>query len=403
MTTTRTRPNDQTTAARAASRSRARRCAAVISSIWVVALACSWWWSDLLWFFDAGGPRAEISLLTLVDRPVLGAVFLALGALGALGAVRLTGRPLVALAAVQALSFGVLASDAGVLIVVGYLIALATPVLLVLCVVWLGRRRPVLGLGAAVLALAAVVAGLQTIDLGAIQNLAAGLLSALATTVLPHLVVATFVGHGVLWAIIGLHERGRMARDSAQGSARSDAAPRWRVPITLVAALCALPYGLVRLTWLTDDPWGTTQAALEAEPGIRVMGLLLALAGVGGAVLTIGLLRPWGLVAPRWLPVIGGKAVPPLVPTLAATTIGLVIAVAGRSVLQALIMEELAGGAPDWIDLALLPLPVWGPALVLAAWAYHAHARSVRGRLAAGEQDPGVIERSGAAARAVQG
>jgi hypothetical protein len=115
---------------------------------------------------------------------------------------------------------------------------------------------------------------------------------------------------------------------------------------------------------------------LEAEPGI-----LLGLAGLAGATLTIGLLCRWGRVFPRWMPFVGGRVVPVMFPTLAAGTVGVVMAVAGRSMVQQVIYE---GEPEDWLIVAALPFPIWGPALMLAAYAYYLRYRGRCGQCGRG-------------------
>ena len=85
---------------------------------------------------------------------------------------------------------------------------------------------------------------------------------------------------------------------------------RHRIALTLMlAAAGPLPYGLIRATWLT--PWplmGPSGEALPAET--RIWGLLLGGGALLGVVLTIGLIRPWGVRFPRWMPRLAGRPVP---------------------------------------------------------------------------------------------
>ena len=148
-----------------------------------------------------------------------------------------------------------------------------------------------------------------------------------------------------------------------------------RVPATILAAACGLPYVLSRLTWLAGNPIGIPQERFETDPGVQAMGLLLGLCGLLAATLTIGLIRPWGCVFPRWLPVVGGRPVPVLFPTLTAAAIGAVMTIAGKSLVHAYIENWADGEEVSVLYLFLLPLPVWGPALLVAAWGYYLHAR----------------------------
>lgn len=138
-----------------------------------------------------------------------------------------------------------------------------------------------------------------------------------------------------------------------------------RVPATILAAACGLPYFLTRLTWLAGNPIGIPQERFETDPGVQAMGLLLGLCGLLAATLTIGLIRPWGRVFPRWLPVVGGRPVPVLFPTLTAAAIGAVMTIAGKSLVHAYIENWADGEEVSVLYLFLLPLPVWGPALLV--------------------------------------
>jgi hypothetical protein len=84
---------------------------------------------------------------------------------------------------------------------------------------------------------------------------------------------------------------------------------RHRRRLTIVAALGPVPYALARATWLT--PWPQFGGPVEdMPPEVRLWGLLLGGAAALGAVLTIGLIRPWGEVFPRWMPGLAGRPVP---------------------------------------------------------------------------------------------
>src|SRR5690606_5586783 len=63
---------------------------------------------------------------------------------------------------------------------------------------------------------------------------------------------------------------------------------------------------LVRLAWLT--PW--PQLGFDVDLSTRVWGLTLSSGAWLGVVLTLGLIRPWGEVFPRWVPGLAGRRVP---------------------------------------------------------------------------------------------
>lgn len=82
-------------------------------------------------------------------------------------------------------------------------------------------------------------------------------------------------------------------------------APRW-------AVLCAWT---VPLTVLPSAAWRAS-LVLGEDDWLRAIGdggwclLLLSVLSVGLGALTIGLVRPWGEVWPRWVPLLAGREVP---------------------------------------------------------------------------------------------
>lgn len=342
----------------------------------IALLGMSWLLGDTFWFFERYGDREGLSLLTLISQEVAGAIAICCALVG-FAALRQRGRGFAWFGFAQLLLFTVVAGDIGVLIILGYLMALCFPVLLVAALAWGARRSRSarVGVGLIVVALPLVVALTGVFDAESMRNLGAGVATGLKNNVLSHLVVAALIAHGLAWGWAAGAER-RALRSACvscgRGAGVAPSAARWATPVTLLAAACALPYGLVRLTWFTDWPIGMPASELEAEPGIRIMGILLGLAGLAGATLTIGLLCRWGRIFPRWMPFVGGRVVPVLFPTLTAGTVGVVMAVAGRSMVQQVIYE---GEPEDWLIVAALPFPVWGPALMLAAYAYYLRYR----------------------------
>jgi hypothetical protein len=53
---------------------------------------------------------------------------------------------------------------------------------------------------------------------------------------------------------------------------------------------------------------------------------------VAGAVLTLGLIRPWGEVYPRWLPLVGGRRVPPALAIVPAALVAAPLFAAGLTI-----------------------------------------------------------------------
>ncbi|MBB5081179.1 hypothetical protein [Nonomuraea endophytica] len=111
------------------------------------------------------------------------------------------------------------------------------------------------------------------------------------------------------------------------------------------------------------------------DAATRLQGFLIGLGSVAAVVLTFGLISRWGEVFPRWLPVVGGRAVPVMM--------AVVPGVAGAAVLCVSAPGVLAGAVQHsaWPDgllfVVLFPCPVWGPLPAAAVYAYWARRRTV--------------------------
>jgi hypothetical protein len=143
-----------------------------------------------------------------------------------------------------------------------------------------------------------------------------------------------------------------------------------------------LPYTLLRATWLT--PWPLL-APGELPLETRVFGLALALAAVGGAVLTVGLVRPWGEVWPRWVPVRHGRPVPWRFPVVAGGVVAAALLASSPAVLQTGVRGVLDGDLQQAALLVILPTPLWGAALAAAVLAYAYRRRGACGICGEGE------------------
>ncbi|WP_232666201.1 hypothetical protein [Pseudonocardia sp. TRM90224] len=170
---------------------------------------------------------------------------------------------------------------------------------------------------------------------------------------------------------------------------------RWGRIVTYVAIVAPFGYALVRVGWAMGVPIGVPPEFLErinaANPGNTTMILELALAGfaTGGALLTVGLLRPWGTRFPRWL---GGRPVPVAFPVAFAGTVAVSLTAFGLSMAPD-VVRFFAGGmhAMGYRMGLLWALPpvailVWGLSLGAATWAYHRRRRTACKRC--GQGDP---------------
>ena len=139
---------------------------------------------------------------------------------------------------------------------------------------------------------------------------------------------------------------------------------RW----ALIAIEAPLAYALSRVLMALEVP-GFTAPYFTDE--LRMTGLMLAAGAAGGALLTWGLIRPWGERFPRWMVGLAGRAVPVNLAVVPAITVAVAVMAASRGMVQQLLM-----GADEsvWeLPLILLPhllWPVWSVALALAALHY---------------------------------
>ncbi|MGH1564230.1 hypothetical protein [Mumia sp. DW29H23] len=140
---------------------------------------------------------------------------------------------------------------------------------------------------------------------------------------------------------------------------------------TVVAVLGPLPYVAVRATWLLPEGMFTGPISpADLDPSMRLWGLMLGAAALGGSVLTLGLVRPWGRVFPAWMPFVGGRDVPVAAAAVPGYAVAFVLTASAPSI-ALLSFEQAADGDTEalWM-LLLLPFWLWGPALAVAVWGY---------------------------------
>lgn len=150
--------------------------------------------------------------------------------------------------------------------------------------------------------------------------------------------------------------------------------PRWAVLAAYATPLVTLPSGLWRLALVAGLPVAT-------DPIRTGWGVLYVLALVVVtellALLTLGLVQPWGEVVPRWIPLIGGRRVHPLaafVPALLGAFVlfflnGLVSFVQAVNLADGNLTDTAAQGA--LLVVCYVPLLAWAPLLAVSAIAYY--------------------------------
>lgn len=294
-------------------------------------------------------------------------------AAGIAALVGLLPRPaLLGVTGAEVLVAGVGLGSMSTLSTAGYLLALAMPGILALLLVQAIRRYPRLRLplsAAAVLGL-----GVGIVVLGApLRELLGYLLPAFAAELPLIGFTLLMVAVGALWSAAAVLD----LRGSAPAARATAWVTRHRVGLTVLAACGPLPYALVRLTWLTPWPLLGTEQAMDLST--RLWGLALSSGSWLAVILTIGLIRPWGEVFPRWMPVVAGRPVP-----IAAAAVpgGAVAALLSFAAVPLLVGAAAQGqGAGLVLAFAIIfPCWLWGPALALAVWGYVGHRRDQQRR-----------------------
>lgn len=319
--------------------------------------------------------RVTVSVTHLLEHDLASTLLFILGGLGVAAALLLrSARSLVQRAARAAtLIIGILLllifCDTTLLTTTGYLLALASAPGVVAVLIVAAVRRSRAGIMAlitfAILVAAGIVSGFlrPATILTYLGNLSAAFASyavRLAWGMGAALVTAAVLLLGTASLVPGV-----LRRLERRGSADARRLRRTGLVATVIAALCLVPYAFERLTWLT--PWPLGMSGENFPLAIRLQGVMIGLGAIGGIVLTAGLVRRWGEVFPRWLPRVGGRRVP----IRLAVIPGLTVAFAAAMTAPGMIVSLLQMDAADALrGLALMPLPIWAPALTIAVIAY---------------------------------
>ncbi|MFF0435526.1 hypothetical protein ACFYU9_25305 [Streptomyces sp. NPDC004327] len=159
-------------------------------------------------------------------------------------------------------------------------------------------------------------------------------------------------------------------------------APRWAIRAAHAAALTAVPSGLWRIALAFGLPVGYSAQVLRHDfhiPGwgaVYVIGLSVVSEAL--ALLTLGLVQPWGEVVPRWIPVIGGRRVRPLAAVIPAALGSLGLVWLWTSLLFWWNVEEHPAMVGPWhtiVGVLYLPLVLWGPLLAAVTVSYYRRHR----------------------------
>jgi hypothetical protein len=154
-------------------------------------------------------------------------------------------------------------------------------------------------------------------------------------------------------------------------------APRWAVVAAHLVPLAVLPSSLWRIPVALGYSMGLSQngatVAMQGGQGLSILGLSLASEAV--ALLTLGLVRPWGERVPGWIPVLGGRRVPPVAAIAPAAAGALALLVIwGSAFRNYLVLDPVTFSHTGWEVLLVacyLPLLLWAPLLAAVTYAYY--------------------------------
>jgi hypothetical protein len=160
--------------------------------------------------------------------------------------------------------------------------------------------------------------------------------------------------------------------------------PRWALRLAYALPLLLLPSCLWRLPFALHFEMG------QVHEGGGMPGYWLSIPYVVGlsvlseliAILTIGLVRGWGEVAPARIPVIGGRRVRPMAAVVPAVLGGLILTFLftsvpigdGRRLAPYGIADSIGYSNDAWQALAAVcvtPIAAWGPITIALAIAYY--------------------------------
>lgn len=349
-----------------------QRLPALTVSLAALAIGVLWFAVPASYPFGAAD-AVTVSVTHLIGRDLAAGLMLASGALGL--ALAFTARPALAGggAAAQAALYLLVMSDASLMASIGYaLIPVVVGGALILTAVGVARRHPVGYAAAAALAALTIALATGLLDGGVVGRYLQSVAKGFGEFGIRIAWSWAMAAIGGVWAWLAYTSlvRGRPATGD----------PRWARTVTILAALGAVPYALVRLSWLTPWPLGgldpvtgrielvmQSTAAVDA-PSARLQGVMIGLSAILALVLTLGLISRWGERFPRWVPLVGDRDVPvklAVVPGMIGAGV-LCIAAPG------LVVRAVESGYPidAFLTLLIFPAPLWGPLLAAAVYAY---------------------------------
>jgi len=177
-------------------------------------------------------------------------------------------------------------------------------------------------------------------------------------------------------------------RDGPEGWTRPEQAAHWGRIAVYVAMVAPVFYAFVRSAWALGFPLGMNEERFLSgqENGVWIGGLSMAVFGIVGVFLMLGLVQRWGEVFPRWMIGLAGRRVSIALAVVPASIISVLLIVGGIGIwsgLNQMVTNLLNSGAkgseiPSAIAFELAPtllFPVWGVSLAVATLGYYYRRR----------------------------
>lgn len=152
--------------------------------------------------------------------------------------------------------------------------------------------------------------------------------------------------------------------------------PVWARRAAHLVVLTALPSGLWRIALAMGFPAGHTEQGYIDRVGSTSGALYVVALSVlaeGIALLTLGLVRPWGEVVPRWMPLLGGRSVHPLAVVIPASVgVAILFIIWTPFLFWWMIPDDtMTAMGHTVVGFLYLPLVAWAPLLAAVTFNYH--------------------------------
>lgn len=182
------------------------------------------------------------------------------------------------------------------------------------------------------------------------------------------------------WA--SLESRHWRKRASAEPDNRQPIRGSARVAVGVAVAVPVV-YASTRILWAMGIPFGLSPEFYNEglQVGMWHSGLSLAIAGLVGALLTLGLVQKWGERFPRWTGPLAGRRVPLLLATIPASIVTLALFTGGMGLIHSVLLKGVSLDG-NWVTIGpTLLFPLWALALGWATYSYRVRRLGARAAL----------------------